>query len=81
MNKEHPTAGVAVPFWNKVLVLCIATACAVFRSGALEVKRPAQGRDYTAKQTQGYNTSDAKERLQRARSCLRCALQFSICSA
>jgi preprotein translocase subunit YajC len=37
------------------------------------VKRPPQGRDYTAKQTQGYNTSDAKERLQRARSCLRCA--------
>jgi hypothetical protein len=27
------------------------------------------------------NTSVTKERLQRARSCLRCALQFSICSA
>src|SRR4051794_39684735 len=38
-------------------------------------------KSYSARRGGCDNTSDAKEQLQRARSCLRCALQFSICFA
>ena len=48
---------------------------------AREFALPQITRGSNVKQTERHNTSDAKERLQRARSCLRCALQISICSA